>query len=219
MFLSIFYGGCELNRVTSTIFLGVIIDENLNWKRHIQSVCLNLSKTCGILYRIRDNLTPEALRSLYYSLCYPYLIYCLSIWGCTWPTIVNKVYVAQKRILRTMTFKGKYDSTSLLFKDLSILKFDLLIKYFITLTIYRNVNDNDPNNVIFTVFHHNQGTRGNHHNLICPQPRTTLYKFSVHCVGPKVWNTLPDDVKKFCNFNIIKNRVKKYLFGILSQDS
>ena len=91
---SIFYGGCELKRLNSTKFLSVTIDENLNWKRHMQSVCLNLSNTCGILYRIRYNLTTEALRSLYYSLCYPYLIYCLSIWECTWPTVVREISVA-----------------------------------------------------------------------------------------------------------------------------
>ena len=169
-------------------------------------------------YRIRYNLTTEALRSLYHSLCYPYLIYCLSIWGCTWPTVVKNVAVAQKKILRTMAFKGKYDSTDLLFNDFNILTFELLLQYFITLTIHKNVNDNNPNNVIFTVFHHTQGTRGNHHNLLCPQPRTTLYKLSVHCVGPKVWNTLPDDIKNCCNFNIFKSSVKKYLFNILSQD-
>ena len=116
-------------------------------------VCLKLSKTCGILYRIRYNLTIESLCSLYYSLCYPYLIYCLSIWGCTWPTIVNGVFVVQKKILRTITFKGKYDSTNILFKDLNIVKFDLLMKYFITLTIYKNVYDNDPNNIIYNMFH------------------------------------------------------------------
>ncbi len=121
-------------------------------------MCSNLAKSCGILYRIRYNLTTEALRRLYYSLCYPYLIYCLSIWGCTWTTIVNDVYVAQKKVLRTMSSKGKYDSTDLLFKDLNILKFELLIRYFITLTIHKNVNDPDPNNIIFSMFHHTQGT-------------------------------------------------------------
>ena len=30
--------GCELERVSHTKFLGVIIGENLNWKKHIQSV-------------------------------------------------------------------------------------------------------------------------------------------------------------------------------------
>ncbi len=92
----------ELNRVSSTKFLGVIIDENLNWKKHIQSVCSNLSKSCGILLRIRYNVTSEALRSLYHSLCYLCLVYCLSIWDCTWPTVVNDVYVAQRKIVRTI---------------------------------------------------------------------------------------------------------------------
>lgn len=87
----------------------------------------------------------------------------------------------------------------------NILKFDLLLKYFITLTVYNNVNDNDPNNVLFTVFHHSQGTRGNHLNLLCPQPRTTLYKYSVHCVGHNVWNTLPDNIKKIVAVLIYSN--------------
>lgn len=34
-------------------------------------------------------------------------------------------------------------------QDLNIFKFDLLMKYFITLTIYKNINDNDPYNIIF----------------------------------------------------------------------
>ena len=100
-------------------------------------------------------------------------------------------FVAQKKILRTITFKGKYESTELLFNGLKKLKFYLLLKYFMMLSIYRNINDNDPNNVIFNVFHQSQCTRGYHLNLICPQARTILYKFSIHCVGPKVWNTLP----------------------------
>ena len=93
-------------------------------------MCLNLSKTCGILYRIRYNFTTETLCSWYYSLCYPYLIYCLPIWGYTWPTVVNGVFVAQKETLRAITFKSKYDSTDILFKDINILKFDLFDEIF-----------------------------------------------------------------------------------------
>lgn len=43
-----------VNRVQSTKFLGNVnvVDEHLNWNEHIFQVCTNLSKTCGILYRI-----------------------------------------------------------------------------------------------------------------------------------------------------------------------
>ena len=83
-------------------------------------MCINLSKTSGILYIIRYNFTTEALRNLYYYLCYPYLIYCLSLWGCIWPTVVREVLVAEEKILGTITFKGKYDSIDLLLNDLKI---------------------------------------------------------------------------------------------------
>ena len=107
-------------------------------------------------------------------------------------------------MLRTITFKDKYDSTDLL-------------KYFMMLSMYRNINNNYPNNKIYNVFHHSQCTRGNHLNLICPQARTRLYTFSIHCVGPKVWNTLPYDIKSCSYFYTFKSRVKKYLFNNLSQ--
>ena len=67
------------------------------------------------------------------------------------------------------------------------------------------------------MYHHSQGTHGDHLNLICFQARTTLYKYSIHCVGPKVWNTIPHHIKSCSYFNTFKSRVKKYLFNNLSQ--
>ena len=55
----------QLTHVHSTKFLGVRIDENLNWKIHINEICLKLSKLTGILYRVRHNLTEEAECTLY----------------------------------------------------------------------------------------------------------------------------------------------------------
>ncbi len=80
------------------------------------------------------------------------------------------------------------------------------------------LSGNDPNNIIFNVFHHSQGTRVNHLNLICSQARTSLYKFSIHCVGPKVWKILSDEIRNFRNFNIFKSKMKKFLFNSLSQN-
>ena len=181
-------------------------------KKTHKSVSLNLSKICGILCRVRYNLTGEALRSIYYSLCYPYIIYCLSVWGCTWPSTVKEVFIAQKKIVRTITFKAKQDHTDLLFKDLGLLKFEFLKKYFLLLQIYNDINNNDDSNKLFTVLHHSHGTRGNNINLICPQARTTIYKCSMHCVGPICWNSLPNELRNITNYNTFKTRLKTYFF-------
>ena len=73
--------GIQLKRVHYTKFLGVLIDENLNWKFQINSVVTKLSKVCGILYRVRNSLTPEALVSIYihYTAKLFLSIFCLSV--------------------------------------------------------------------------------------------------------------------------------------------
>ena len=45
--------GISLDRVAFTKFLGVIIDYQLNWNKHIQTVRGKIAKTKGIMYKIR----------------------------------------------------------------------------------------------------------------------------------------------------------------------
>ena len=82
----------------------VIIDENLNWKTHIDKICLKISKLKGILYKIRHNLTTESMISIYYTLCYPHLIYCVPIWVSTWSSFTKKLSIAKKKNFRCIFF-------------------------------------------------------------------------------------------------------------------
>ena len=60
---------------------------------------------------------------LYFSLIYPYLYYCISVWGSTYPTNLNRIFVLQKRAIRTIS-KSSFDAhTGPIFKELNILSF------------------------------------------------------------------------------------------------
>ena len=59
-----------LERVKQTKFLGVIVDEHLTWKDHIDYVTLKIIRMCGILRRIRFFLNQSTLKLLHYSLIY-----------------------------------------------------------------------------------------------------------------------------------------------------
>ena len=69
--------------VTRTKFLGVIIDNKLKWNDHITYLKSKISKTIGLFYKMRQYLGRKALVNLFYSLVFPYLIYCNEIWGNT----------------------------------------------------------------------------------------------------------------------------------------
>ena len=67
-------------RVKETVFLRVILDEHLSWKPYILSVSRKISKSIRIIYKSSFYLPKTSLCSLYYSLVYPYLTYCVSVW-------------------------------------------------------------------------------------------------------------------------------------------
>lgn len=66
----------------------------------------------------------------------------------------------QKKILRSITYKGKYDSTQLLFNELKLLNIDYLLQYFCLLSVYNDLNYSKSNSQLFKHVHHSQGTRG-----------------------------------------------------------
>ena len=65
----------SIERTTSTKFLGVIIDENITWEDHINSIEKKLAKNLGLLYQAKHILENESLKTTYFSYIHSYLIY------------------------------------------------------------------------------------------------------------------------------------------------
>ena len=62
-------------------YLGVLIDYKLSWKNHIDSIALKISKTIGLLSKLRYFVPHKTLVNIYNSLVTPYLHYGLTVWG------------------------------------------------------------------------------------------------------------------------------------------
>ena len=114
----------EVEHIT---FLGVNIDQHLAWKTHINFVCTKISKTIGMLYKAWFYVTRKSLLSLYLSLVYPYLTYHNVAWSSTYPTNINRIYLLQKRIVRTICAADHRAPGKPLIQNLAFLKF---IAYF-----------------------------------------------------------------------------------------
>ena len=77
--LNITLNGTNTEEVSHTKFLGVIIDENLTWREQIKTIETKVSKSIAVLYKTKDVLDIQALRTLYQSLVEPYVSYCCEI--------------------------------------------------------------------------------------------------------------------------------------------
>ena len=85
-------------------YLGVLLDSNLSWKFQINNVALKISRTVGVVARLRHFVPRTTLLNIYQSLILPHLTYGLAAWGQAAKTHFKKILVLQKRALRLMYF-------------------------------------------------------------------------------------------------------------------
>ena len=110
-----------IQQVTHVKFLGVIIDQNLTWKNHINSVLKNIIKATALIAKLRHFTNRNTLKLIYYALVYPFLTYGNLTWGNTYPTRLQKLLNVQKKFIRLITFKSYLEHTEPLFHKLKIL--------------------------------------------------------------------------------------------------
>ena len=73
-----------------------------------------------------QKLNETALLMLYNTMILPYLSYCSEVWGITYITNLNPLFVKQNNFLRIKGRLGRFDHTTPLFLNFKILKlFDL----------------------------------------------------------------------------------------------
>ena len=121
--MQIYINEQRIEQVKETVFLGVVIDEHLSWIPHISQVARKISKSIGVINRARLFLPKPCLKTLYYCLVYPYLHYCIIVWGSirTKP-IFAVLSLCKKQVMRIIS-KLTFDSHSdPIFKELELLK-------------------------------------------------------------------------------------------------
>ena len=184
-------------QVNETVFLGVVLDENLTWKSHISSLAIKISKSIGIIFRSSFFLSTSSLRMLYNSIILPYLNYCNLVWGSAYKSNLQRIVILQKRVIR-MVNKSYYNAhTEPIFKKLNLLKFQDIHLLHLGQFMFSFKNSILPRKFenIFTTNNqiHNYNTR--HANSFrLPLCRTNIRQLSVFYQGPKFFNSLSPEI-------------------------
>ena len=104
--------------VTTTKFLGLVIDDTLFWKQHIDQVVSKMCAACCAIQNIKFLVSHGTLRIIYFTHIHSILRYGIIFWGNS--SYSYKVFILQK-IIRIITNTGTRDSCRELFKDMTIL--------------------------------------------------------------------------------------------------
>ena len=79
------------NRIRNVKYLGMLIDDGLNWEPHIKQLSLQLSKSSAVIFRLHNFVDTETLKLLYCSLIYSRVQYDIILWGIATNTRQKKI--------------------------------------------------------------------------------------------------------------------------------
>ena len=114
--IQIKYDDKQISKVNETKFLGLIINANLSWKTHIESIKSKLSSACYAVTSIKPYITINTLKMIYYSYFHSVMAYSLLFWGNSPDSI--KIFRLQKKIIRIITGCRRRNSCRKLFSNL-----------------------------------------------------------------------------------------------------
>lgn len=208
--------GFKLNRLDIAKFLGINIDSHLTLKHHFDHISSKISKGIGILYKLRGTIPLSALRSIYFALVHPHLVYGIEVYFNAANVYRDRLFLLQKRAIRAINNLSYDDHTNDYFYRNKILKLHDLHRYQICLYTFKTINCGFDVSFLRSIIHHSdthQYSTRNSNNFILPLFRKSKSQHSLDYVGVRFWNDLCPDIKRHTSLNRFKFSLKNYLLS------
>ena len=204
-----------LTCVQSTKFLGLVIDNHLEWNYQLAACKGKISRGIYAIHSTKHTLPTTLLRTLCYSLVHPYMTYGLLLWGSAHKSKIKALeilQILQNRAIRTIA-KAKYnDHFAPIYKKLDILKISDLYALQLNIFMYK-YNKNCHPNALNNIFTSNSDIHS-HNTRHCQDQHIAMRRLhstskSFICQGPEMWNKIPVSVKNAKSVNSCKSNLKK----------
>jgi hypothetical protein len=202
--------GEKLDFADNVKLLGTYIDPNVKWNYHIDALCKRLSKIVFALRVLKNVVSPDILRMVYFTHFQSVLMYCIEIWGQCADYLFNRVFVLQKKAIRILAGVSPRDSCRdlNLYAILQILPLPALYVSQVLIFVKKHPEYFDKFKFKFT---HNYNTRNKNRMQFVPH-KTSAYEKGLLFAGQRMYNKIPFELQiEKCHVRF-KQLLKNYLF-------
>ena len=208
--------GHKIEEVKQTKFLGVILDNKLNWHAHCEYICGKISKGIGIIIKARKVFNETTLLSLNNSLILPYVSYCIHVWGKAYDTHLKHVMILQNKAVRVIAGVPPRTNADNLYLELDVLPVKKIFVYAISIFMYKNMNEMLPElfRDMFTPISdiHIYDTRqAKNKKLFVSFKSVSRGQQSITYIGPHVWNFILSKINPICFIGSFKKHIRQLL--------
>ena len=207
--VSINIGSCAVNNSKEEKLLGILIDANLSFEKHISNICQKAGNKLFALSRMSAYLGTDKLRLLMRAFVTSQFQYCPLVWMFHSRKMNNKINRLHERALR-IAYKDFCSSfATLLEKDRSVTIHEKNLQLLMT-EMFKAINNQSPTfmNEIFPQRNAAYNLR-NSNTFTVPIVHTVKYGTeTVRYRGQRIWHTLSQEIKDANSVQQFKNRIK-----------
>ena len=198
-----------------TKFLGLWIDDKLDWQIHLSKLQTKLNQSLGLLNRAKKMLNLNGLLSLYYAHFVSHLNYGILLWGsmtkCQWLTKLQKI---QNKCVKLLLAKSGNKTR----KDLLILNVEETINLDLCKLGYKTKNHLLPIQLQHCIEHDSSGNSLKKHHPYNTRrkqelniPKTNYASFLNKAI--KNYTELPTQIKSISSLKCFVKRTKEHLIA------
>ena len=188
---------------TNTKFLGLNIADTFDWSNHCNAICSKLRLCIFLLKSLKGKVPAPLLRTIYYGHFYAHVQYGVIFWGSS--SCAHRVFVLQKRAVRSIFGITQRTSCVPYFKDLKILTLPSLFIYECA-----KFAKQYPDRYILNSSFHSYPTRGRD-NIHIPKHNLALCDKNPSYIVPIIFNKLSCNIKMASTFTLFKKLLFDYL--------
>jgi hypothetical protein len=195
--------------------LGIFVDHNVKWNHHIDALCKRLSKIVFALRVLKNVVTHDVLKTVYFAHFQSLIMYGIEIWGQCADYLFNRVFMLQKKAIRILAGVPARSSCKdlNLYETLEILPLPAL--YISQVLIFIKKHPSYFSNFHFT---HQYETR--HKNrMMLSHHHTSAFEKGLLFAGQRLFNKIPRELQEenipFCFKKLIKDYLlKNHVYNI-----
>jgi len=213
---SVYFQNLSLTPTDSVRNLGVIFDSNLDFKKHISSICHSAFFQIRQLRQIRSSLDKNSAIILANSLVHSKLDYCNSLLFGLPDASIIRLQRVQNSLARTVCNATKRQSHSIdLLKSLHWLPVSERIKYKIAVLTFKVLQQGQPSYLANLIsFYKPSRTLRSSDSLLLTVPdiRTAMGRRSFSYASPTIWNALPLHLRSCPTITSFCSKLKTHYF-------
>lgn len=203
--------------------MGVIIDNELNWKEHIDYTYKKLIKYTSIFHKLRNKLPYHCLKGIYFAFVHPHLLYGVEIYASTNKSYLHALEILNNKILRILQNRPLRTHIKELYNEFNTLPLrQLHSQQILTLVHCFFHHINVLPTVYFEYFTRNCAIHCHNTRQKCDLHLDFTKKAqghrSVHYQGCVLWNKLPQFLKQPMSKQAFKRKLKLLLLAELWLD-